>query len=307
MSGNDAVIESDLINGKLKEFYEERLNSSDVKISVESGSKHGDNFMGIVYRVSGEANKPCSGKATLNNRNDSTKLSIFVKTAPSNAMRREMFFSRPSFLREIYFYNDILQSYRELQEGNGVIPEENGFHEYPELYLALTDECHEMLFLEDLKEKHFEMIDHRTEPINFDLARLALTAIGKLHALSFALREKNPEKFAKFIKDIPEVIFHNQSSAAFKERFNSLKTTIFGLLKDDETDLRQRLEIAFGESLLDAMHQLVNGASARPYAVICHGDFWTNNILFRFNKVIPVGGIKRSTQDLQFNSRIAIQ
>lgn len=100
MTKNDlSSISSEAIKRQLEEFYVQRLKCNDVKLTVESGSKHGDNFIGIVYRVSGEKSK-CD-----NDKNE--KLNIILKVAPSNKMRREKFFARPSFLREIFVYEEV--------------------------------------------------------------------------------------------------------------------------------------------------------------------------------------------------------
>lgn len=101
-----SAIQSDIIKEKVKEFYSGHLKSSEVQISVESGSKHGDNFIGIVYRVSGEANRISNGEKASND-GDNKSFKIILKVAPTNTMRREKFSSRLLFLREIFLYNEV--------------------------------------------------------------------------------------------------------------------------------------------------------------------------------------------------------
>lgn len=98
---------SDVIRSGLNELFSERLQTENFKVCIESGSKNGDNFIGVVYRVIGEkipsddANK--SGKGA-----GAKKLKIILKVAPQSLSRRERFFSRPCFLREIFIYNEVI-------------------------------------------------------------------------------------------------------------------------------------------------------------------------------------------------------
>lgn len=182
-----------------------------------------------------------------------------------------------------------MKTFRELQESSGVIPEENGFYEYPECYSVISDECHETLLLEDLKESKFEMIDHRTEPITVDHARLLMSALGKLHALSFALRDKRPDTFKEFASKVPEVLFRETEAGSLnglKDYFDTLSPLVYGTLREDETELRQKLENVFADTFFNSTQKFVDGKAAEPYAVICHGDCWSNNILYKFGEVI---------------------
>lgn len=105
-TGDLSIIQSDLIRERVKDFYSARLKTSIVKFSVESGSKQGDNFIGVVYRVSGEANEITNGEKTGYDE-DNDKLRIILKVAPSNELRRQTFPVRQFFLREIYIYNEV--------------------------------------------------------------------------------------------------------------------------------------------------------------------------------------------------------
>lgn len=94
---------SDVIRNGLHEIFAEKLQTENLKICVESGSKSGDNFIGIVYRAIGEA-IPGDDK----NESDANKLKLILKVAPQSVSRRERFFSRPCFLREIFIYNEVI-------------------------------------------------------------------------------------------------------------------------------------------------------------------------------------------------------
>lgn len=98
---------SDLIRNGLIELFSEKLQTKKFDLRIESGSKSGDNFIGIVYRVIGEviANDVVNGSQ---NGTDANKLKLILKVAPQSLSRRERFFSRPCFLREIFIYNEVI-------------------------------------------------------------------------------------------------------------------------------------------------------------------------------------------------------
>lgn len=131
------------------------------------------------------------------------------------------------------------------------------------------------------------MIDHRTEPITFEHARLVLSALGKFHALSFALKDKGHAEFKEFAQNIPDVLF-DENNDRVKGYFETFKPLIYGTLREDENELRQKLAGIFEPSVFDAIKRCVDGPGAEPYAVICHGDCWTNNILYKFDEAISL-------------------
>lgn len=88
-----------VIQNQLYEYFERKLKTKHIKISIEKGCKHGTNFIGIVYRVTGTGVSPRKGI-----RNERT---IFLKMAPTNATRRERFHVRENFLREIFVYSEV--------------------------------------------------------------------------------------------------------------------------------------------------------------------------------------------------------
>lgn len=92
-----SILSSEIVKQKVEQFFVENLKCRNVEISVENGSNHGDNFIGIVYRVTGESNE-CANQQ---------KLTIYLKVAPTNKSRREKFFSRPAFVREIYVFTEV--------------------------------------------------------------------------------------------------------------------------------------------------------------------------------------------------------
>lgn len=94
---------TDLIRSALRETLEKKLKSTDYQIDVSSVSEVGENnFMGEIYRASfnkksGDESKSCK---------DQTH-KLFIKTAPQDVLFRDRCFSRPSFLREIYIYDEV--------------------------------------------------------------------------------------------------------------------------------------------------------------------------------------------------------
>lgn len=162
---------------------------------------------------------------------------------------------------------------------------DQGFHAFCKCYHTIDSEGNEALFLEDLKQRHFEMLNHRTDDITLEHASLVMSALGKLHGLTFVLKNQSPKKFQDLVHQMPEV-FICGTDDYLREFFEELKSRIMGSLDSNrDSAIISKLTRLFGESHFDIAMRCVDGAAAEPYAVICHGDCWNNNFLFKYDEV----------------------
>lgn len=163
----------------------------------------------------------------------------------------------------------------------GVNVNESGFIEFPRCYGTINEESTQALFPEDLRLRQFEVIDLRQEELTFEHMSLVMKSLGKLHALSFALRDQQPNRFndisCQFLEHfwaMHEQWFHT----VFDESFGRFLTC---LKNEKRFDLIDKIKAAKGEDSTSTMHRLLSGSLTEPYAVICHGDVTTNNSMFR--------------------------
>lgn len=128
------------------------------------------------------------------------------------------------------------------------------------------------------------MIDRHNEIISAEHVNLVMKSIGKLHAISFALRDQQPEKFREIVSPLTD-IFTNEGSELFKVLLDKMKSCVLGCVSSDKDSFfLERLNKLYVNSNFEIAVQCVNGALAEPYAVICHGDCWTNNTMFKYDE-----------------------
>lgn len=101
-----AALSNELIKTALNEAIEKQLGTSAFETDIQLASGKGENFVGIVYRVT------CR-KSTNNNDDEekSPETKYILKIAPQHVQRREAFKSRKAFLREIYVFNEVRPRY----------------------------------------------------------------------------------------------------------------------------------------------------------------------------------------------------
>lgn len=127
-------------------------------------------------------------------------------------------------------------------------------------------------------------MQNRQEPLTFEHISLMMKALGKFHAISFALKDQQPAKF----KQLKSLLYEHYWTRSRFESFEKTYETCFNrmlisLEEENRLDLLEKLKKAATNDYIGRACSLVSTESAEPYAVICHGDLTSFNSMFRKN------------------------
>lgn len=241
-------------------------------IVSRSGSNVGDGYQGILISV------VISGSRNDNSNED---LVLICKIAPLSEMRKRIAVNQ--FKREITGYEQFLPALVKFQKEKG-ISETDGFFSFPKCYGTYADDekFEFAIVLEDLRNRGFRMWN-KYKSIDFKHVQLALIELGKLHALSFALRQHQSEIFAQFqqLKSaMYKSLYEYPGSTTFFER--NFDRAIQALHPNEDTEEIKKITF-LRNNFKDIFRLSVSGANAEPFTVFCHGDFWNNNMMFQYD------------------------
>uniref|UniRef100_A0A182MGV9 CHK kinase-like domain-containing protein n=1 Tax=Anopheles culicifacies TaxID=139723 RepID=A0A182MGV9_9DIPT len=250
---------------------EQGFTAGEYKLEFDVGSNKGDGFTGQMF------------KAFLT---EGDRREVFLcKIPPLNEARRRQFNTMHSFARETLAYKTLLPRMFAYQEEKGVA-REDGFFNVPKCYYAECDEATEesVIVMDDLRLMDYRMVD-KMKSVNYEHARLTMQYLGRLHALSLALKRDHPEEFEQFkVPDSLSVMMQDQSplEMMMKQMVNDAKET----LEPHETKERAKMEKLF-ENMRQEMISCTDGTSAEPYTVLGHGDCWVNNFMYNYKNGAP--------------------
>lgn len=260
----------------IKEFINkiaDREGYTDHSITHSAGSNTGDGFLGdlLRFKINGKQNNTLS------------TLSLICKFPPTNPQRRVEFNTDITFGREILLYDYVLPYFVEFQNESG-LTESDGFYSFPKCYGTILDDKpngDHAIVLEDLLVSHYYMWD-KLKNIDYDRAKLVLIELGKLHAVSFAIRDKNPEKLSE-IRSKTFNAYHKlaYSSPAAIEFLNTNIKKAVDALEPHETKLIAKLEAVKGNNSSDVIDQVFSNTTPEPFGVLVHGDLWNNNVMYQ--------------------------
>ncbi|XP_038221246.1 uncharacterized protein LOC119839121 [Zerene cesonia] len=264
------------------EFLQDLLKAEYPNVAIEEyegapGSKRGDNYTSMVYRITlkghkhpdSEEKQPWTG-------------SIIYKCLPESILRREAFKSDELFCNEVAFYNKIWPALSAFQDQWNLA---HPFKAIPKCYLAQND----LVILKDLKDLGFVMPDRR-QGLTVEQCYFVLKHLSHFHALSLAMKCYNPEGFYELLNiqdGISEVFFLSENEEYYKSYYTEAIRNAIAMVEQELRDCPDRekylarfksfcSEDTFFQTMVDMV------APREPLAVICHGDCWTNNLLFRY-------------------------
>ncbi|XP_033231661.1 uncharacterized protein LOC117182665 [Belonocnema kinseyi] len=252
---------SDFLKVHVHRFAKEH-DLSNAKFDYCVITKDGDNYLGKPYSVKIEGQK----------NGDLKKFNLIFKCAPRDKDLEESLGVKHLYIREISFYEEKLPVFASLLKEYNL-----SIRDIPRYYGGSTVSGNEVLILEDLRSYGASM--KKSVIMDYSHASLAIRHLGRFHAYSFALRDQKPTLFEN-IKLIKEPFYKNLDK--FSETYDILCNVAIKAIESEGPKYIDRLR-EFKKSIPKLIDFVIDGRNAEPYTVLNHGDYWTNNILFKYN------------------------
>ncbi|XP_063244577.1 uncharacterized protein LOC134544681 [Bacillus rossius redtenbacheri] len=269
------------LRGNLRAVVEgvaRRERFTDIEVEVGRASSKGDNYIGELLRV------------RLKGRRDGEEgqgMSLVVKLIPDSEAKREALDMDSFFDNELFVYSEVMPAFQSLQEDRRV-PEAERFGAVPKLLACDRSEGGVSLVLEDMSPRGYRMAD-RLKGLDSAHCSLVMKELGRFHAFSFALRDQRPEELQRLRSGVTETLFgprahfsSEQGKASLKQNIDQASSTMLKRFPL-ESEYMERFR-RFCSDFNKRGEAVASGEAAEPCAVICHGDCWTNNILFKYSE-----------------------
>uniref|UniRef100_A0A2M4BSK7 Putative juvenile hormone-inducible protein n=1 Tax=Anopheles marajoara TaxID=58244 RepID=A0A2M4BSK7_9DIPT len=216
-------------------------------------------------------------KAIING--DDREFTLWCKVPPNDDPR-----SLELFKRECFFYREILHGFYDFQSEKGVLEESgDGFFATPRCYLAHCDTSKpdepEALIMLEYNEAYEKWDWDKLEPINVEHTKLVMQQLGRLHALSFAMKEQRPELFAAYKRSNDVLVEKNELLTLLKESFDRAIVTMKTRFEAEQDKI-----LAVKDAVFDSLKAACDPVKAEPYCVVTHGDCWINNLIYSHNE-----------------------
>ncbi|XP_018328617.1 uncharacterized protein LOC108739278 [Agrilus planipennis] len=250
----------------VRQHVENLLDDLSLKVeSLELTREVVNNFNGFITNAVVVAKDSNGTKKSFN---------WIVKTAPTFENFRILSMMEDCYEREIEAYKLIFPAFNEFQKELGI---SNRFQSYPKCYYDCSEHLNETLILENMKERGYEL-PKCNNPLNVEHALIVIREYGKLHALSFALKDQKPEKFLELKNQSKGNYFSSFGDDQLDHFLGVKRKSIMGCLNPDE----DKALIKKFEKFIEKSKKMIRDIYNDEYAVYTHGDCWTNNLLFKY-------------------------
>lgn len=235
-----------------------------IDIFSKPATARGDNYTSDMIRVTAEFSRDQGVRKV------AEKISIIIKISPVlEGIRKEIVTQSGLFHVEILMMSDTLIKMNKLLGPK---------HRLSAKALYVQSENPTLLVIEDLAPLGFRMAC-RLSGLDLDHTVLALRGLARFHAASVAICEKEPKQKEMYSRGI----FSDTHPPEMKSFFIMSVKTLADEITNWPEVKKYSEKIA---KLTDHIYQIGIDA-AKPsedeFNVINHGDFWVNNMLFKYD------------------------
>ncbi|XP_002028025.2 uncharacterized protein LOC6602998 isoform X1 [Drosophila persimilis] len=239
-------------------------------IACSAGSSSGDNYMSVVKRVtiSQDQEQPITSEA----------VTVIVKRQIPSLSRRQLYRCEEAFSNEINAYRHLVPLLRR-------------YSQQPLFPLCHIAESHDqsetgepIIVLQDLKALGYRMKD-RLDGLELEHCLLVMKKLAQMHAASLAAQQLESALFAAQVEHMSEIVYCEDAAEFYSTILDTSVQQALDSLSSSNADGSLTTPISLIEGLrpklFEQLQRNINAAAESPFSVVCHGDLWVNNIMFR--------------------------
>ncbi|XP_065163556.1 uncharacterized protein [Atheta coriaria] len=244
-------------------FQDLNITAKDMEISL--GAEKGDGYLSFLTRVDVTTE-------------DGKELHVVIKCAPRSEAVRKFVPIHDAYMREIHIYEVIMPEFERFQREHGV---PHPFNNIPKCLKTQSTEGKELLVLENIRTKGFQLWN-RMKPMDLQHIELVFKTYGKLHAISYAMQQQEPEVYDKFTDNLFEIFSPDKFDPGMAAMIQLLSTKLQETFENDaeHTEIYEKLTRFKDGGLMEFWKSI--GTNLGNHPVLRHGDCWVNNMMFKY-------------------------
>lgn len=150
----------------------------------------------------------------------------------------------------------------------------------PECFLGLEDD---VIVLEDMAHCGYEMTD-KFKPFDFEHCKILMKTLARFHAKSLIFEELYQkslhEKYSHCMQETLWPLKDGRAKATFDAAVKGI-VSLIDLIPELDEEQRKTFSKKVNDLCADHTNKLL--PSMKHKNVLCHGDLWANNILFKYD------------------------
>ncbi|XP_055609861.1 uncharacterized protein LOC129756854 isoform X2 [Uranotaenia lowii] len=228
---------------------------------AEIATSKGDNYGSIMYRVKLDVED--------RTRNSTNSFSVVVKTRPTGIAAE---LAGRQFTKEIEMFTKFIPAFEKLYRDKGADVKIG-----PKCYKVCRDVPNDIMVMEDLLTKNFKPTA-RSEGIGLEQAELILVRLAEFHAASAVHHQKE----GTFPEEFKEGLFRKDNANLLEFMFGPCYDACISEMENQ----------SFGTKYIASLKKLrpttftgtyeATALDPEAFNVLNHGDFWCNNMMFKY-------------------------